>query len=217
MNNLIIKIVLIAISVYLGVGKTSAQSTTNVADLKQIQTRIFKAEIEKSATAISDDCKDSGGQSIVTVIDTVKGKQVKLEVVCFTSTKIQPIDTQVNSSSLSAGDVASVVGEALLSNSGDMASSAASSLPILGGFLSIIGAASSISESKKMVENSNKQMSDMMSSINQVKYEIHNPGNKTLVIRLRMYRVNQDQVLDSNEYQKQFDYLSRLLATPVLQ
>jgi hypothetical protein len=112
--------------------------------------------------------------------------------------------------SVTAGDVAGVVGDAITSN----ASSVGSSLPLIGGFFSLIGAASSISQSNDAVEQSKTQTQEMMSAVNQLKYEI-NPSSAigTSQVRIRMYKVNQEQVIDSVEYQKRFDLISRLLAS----
>jgi hypothetical protein len=130
------------------------------------------------------------------------------EVICVVPTKTQ-LTAGSTSGTPSAGDVAGAVGEALTSN----ASSIGSSLPLIGGFFSLIGAASSIAESNNAVAQSNKQMQEMMSAINQLKYEI-NPSNTagTSQLRIRMYRVNQEQVIDAAEYQKRFDSISQLMA-----
>lgn len=188
------------------VNSSSAQSDLNPVELKQMQTRLFKVDSAKAIKLIGDDCKDSGGQGSTVPIDSSKGK-ISAEVICFVSAKTEAIGGQTNSS-VTAGDVASVVGDAISSN----ASNVGSSLPLVGGFFSLLGAASSISQSNDAVEQSRKQMQDMMSAVNQFKYEINPAGAiGTSQLRIRMYRVNQEQVVDSAEYQKRFDLLSRLL------
>ena len=187
---------------------SNAQSNSTPAELKQMQTRLFKLDSAKAIKLIGDDCKDSGGQGSTVPIESSKGK-MSAEIICFVPTKTQSTGGPAVGS-VNAGDVAGVVGDAITSN----ASSVGSSLPLIGGFFSLIGAASSISQSNDAVEQSKAQMQEMMSAVNQLKYEI-NPSSTigTSQVRIRMYRVNQEQVIDSVEYQKRFDLVSRLLAT----
>jgi hypothetical protein len=187
---------------------SNAQSNLTPAELKQMQTRLFKLDSAKAIKLIGDDCKDSGGQGSTVPIDSSKGK-MSAEVICFVPTKTQSTGGSAVGS-VTAGDVASVVGDAITSN----ASSVGSSLPLIGGLFSLIGAASSISQSNDAVEKSKTQMQEMMSAVNQLKYEI-NPSSTIgeSQVRIRMYKVNQEQVIDSVEYQKRFDSISRLLAS----
>jgi hypothetical protein len=187
---------------------SNAQSNITPAELKQMQTRLFKLDSAKAIKLIGDDCKDSGGQGSTVPIDSSKGK-MSAEVICFVPTKTQSTGGSAVGS-VTAGDVASVVGDAITSN----ASSVGSSLPLIGGLFSLIGAASSISQSNDAVEQSKTQMQEMMSVVNQLKYEI-NPSSTIgeSQVRIRMYKVNQEQVIDSVEYQKRFDSISRLLAS----
>jgi len=187
---------------------SNAQSNSTPAELKQMQTRLFKVDSAKAIKLIGDDCKDSGGQGSTVPIDSLKGK-MSAEVICFVPTKMQSTGGPAVGS-VTAGDVAGVVGDAITSN----ASSVGSSLPLIGGFFSLIGAASSISQSNDAVEQSKAQIQEMMSAVNQLKYEI-NPSSTigTTQVRIRMYKVNQEQVIDLVEYQKRFDSISRLLAS----
>lgn len=185
---------------------SNAQSNLTPAELKQIQSRLFKVDSAKAIKLIGDDCKDSGGQGSTIPIDSPKGK-MSAEVVCFVPTKTQSTGGPAVGS-VTAGDVAGVVGDAITSN----ASSIGSSLPLIGGFFSLIGAASSISQSNDAVAQSRTQMQEMMSAVNQLKYEI-NPSSAIGLteVRIRMYKINQEQVVDSADYQKRFDLISHLL------
>ena len=209
----ITKLSLFALLQMFFVVEASAQSDVNPAELKQMQSRLYKVDSSKASKLIGDNCKDSGGQGTIVPMDAPKTGPSSVEVICFVPTKTRVAGDQA-SNSMSAGDVAGVVGDAITSNASSLGSSAASSLPLIGGFFSLIGAASSISQSNEMVEQSKKQMADMMSSINQVKYEI-SPVGKTSSsqLRIRMYRMNQEQVVDPLEYQKQFDAITALLGS----
>ena len=201
---------LIALLLFVCSGSVYAQSDLSPADLKKMQSRVYKLDSAKAIKLIGDDCKDSGGKGSTIPLDSSRPGASSAEVVCYSPTKTMQSGQPANNS-VSTGDIASAVGDAITSNASSLSSSAASSLPLIGGLFSLVGAASSISQSNEMVEQSQKQMADMMSSINQVKYEISPSGKSGIsLMRIRMYRANQEQVTDSAEYQKRFDLVSTL-------